>query len=231
MWALDRESIVNDILLGFGEVAVGTHPSISPGYAPDQITTKFTYDPEKAKALLTEAGWTDTNGNGVVDKDGQEMSFEFLYETGATTYDTMVAYMQDAWRAVGIDMTPRTLEFSALIEATTTTPTFAMALYGFGWDATFIQDAMFGCNQYQVGFNDMKYCNPALDEIFTATKREFNPDARRQLLIDAANIVNDEQPIGVIYFDVEIYAWNSRVHNYRQTAWGPQTYVGYWVEE
>ena len=60
LYALDRESIVNDILLGYAEVAQGTQPVISYAYAPDRITTKYTYDPEKAKALLAEAGWTDT---------------------------------------------------------------------------------------------------------------------------------------------------------------------------
>ena len=48
-YALDRESIVNDILLGYAEVAQGTQPVISYAYAPDHITTKYTYDPEKAK--------------------------------------------------------------------------------------------------------------------------------------------------------------------------------------
>ena len=71
MYALDRESIVNDILLGYGEVAQGTQPVISYAYAPDQITTPYTYDPEKAKELLAEAGWTDTDGDGIVDKDGK----------------------------------------------------------------------------------------------------------------------------------------------------------------
>ena len=70
-YALDRESIVNDILLGYAEVAQGTQPVISYAYAPDQITTNYTYDPEKAKALLAEAGWTDSDGDGIVDKDGE----------------------------------------------------------------------------------------------------------------------------------------------------------------
>ena len=70
-YGLDRESIVNDILLGYAEVAQGTQPVISYAYAPDRIRTKYTYDPEKAKALLAEAGWTDTDGDGIVDKDGQ----------------------------------------------------------------------------------------------------------------------------------------------------------------
>lgn len=231
MWAIDRQSIVDNIRLGFGEVANGTQPSISYAYAPDQIDTVYSYDPEKAKALLADAGWTDTNGNGVVDKDGQEMSFEFLYFTGSASTDTLVAYLQDAWRAVGIEITPKALEFSALIEATTTTPTYQMALYGFSWDASFLQEAMFGCDQYQVGFNDMKYCNPQLDEIFAAAKKEFDPEKRRELLIAAANMVNEEQPVGVLYFDEGVAAWSDRVHNYHPSAWGNQSYVGIWVDE
>ena len=112
LYALDRESIVNDILLGYAEVAQGTQPVISYAYAPDQITTKYTYDPEKAKALLAEAGWTDSDGDGIVDKDGEPLSFELLYAAGSPTRDQIVAYMQDAWRAVGVDM-PRPARWSS----------------------------------------------------------------------------------------------------------------------
>ena len=105
--------------------------------------------------------------------------------------------MQDAWRTIGVDVTPRSLEFPALIEATTTDPSFEIAFYDFFWDASFIQDAMFGCDQYQVGFNDMKYCNPELDEINNQAMRTFDEEARRELLIQASNIVNDEQPVAV----------------------------------
>ena len=72
-YGLDRESIVNDIWLGYAEVAQGTQPVISYAYAPDQITTTYDYDPEKAKGLLAEAGWTDSDGDGIVDKEGQPL--------------------------------------------------------------------------------------------------------------------------------------------------------------
>ncbi|MBA3450279.1 MAG: hypothetical protein H0T18_03590 [Chloroflexia bacterium] len=220
LYALDRESIVNDILLGYAEVAQGTQPVISYAYAPDQITKTYTYDPEMATSLLTEAGWTDSGGDGIVDKDGEALSFELLYSAGSPTTDQTVAYMQDAWKAIGVDMTPRSLEFPALIEATTTNPTFEVALYGFSWDASFIQDAMFGCDQYQVGFNDMKYCNEELDAINDEAKRTFDEDARRELLIEASNIVNDEQPVAVLEFSQAHVGYNDVLQNYKPSTWG-----------
>jgi peptide/nickel transport system substrate-binding protein len=230
LYALDRESIVNDILLGYAEVAQGTQPVISYAYAPEEITTTYTFDPEKAKALLTEAGWTDTNGDDIVDKDGESLSFELLYASGSPTSDQLVAYMQDAWAGIGVEATPRALEFPALIEATTTDPSFEIALYGFLWDASFVQDAMFGCNQYQVGFNDMKYCNPEFDEINAQAKRTFDEEARRDLLIQASNIVNEEQPVAVLHFSQAHAAYSDRLHNYIPSTWGVDlSYV--WIQQ
>ncbi|MFT4038381.1 MAG: ABC transporter substrate-binding protein [Thermomicrobiales bacterium] len=220
LYALDRDSIVNDILLGYAEVAQGTQPVVSYAYAPDEIATKYTFDPEKAKSLLADAGWTDSDGDGIVDMDGEALSFEFLYPSGSPTSDQIAAYIQDAWKAIGVDATPRSLEFPALIEATTTNPTFDIAMYGFSWDASFIQDAMFGCAQYQVGFNDMKYCNPELDEINAEAKLTFDEAARRDLLIEASNIVNDEQPIAVLQFSQAHAAYNDALQNYKPSTWG-----------
>ena len=83
-----------------------------------------------------------------------------IYGSGSPTVDQLIAYMQDAWQAIGVEMTPRALEFSALVETLTGDHAFDVALLGFGWDTTYIQDAMFGCDQYEGGFNIVKYCNP-----------------------------------------------------------------------
>ena len=158
------------------------------------------------------------------------MAFEFLYPSGSATNDSLVAYFQDAWSQVGIGITPRGLEFPALIEATTTTPTFEMALYGFSWDASFIQDTMFGCDQYQVGFNDMRYCNPALDELAQEIKTTIDREARAVLMIEYSNVVNEEQPVGIINFSVGITAWNNRLHNIFPSAWGGAGIEYVWVD-
>jgi peptide/nickel transport system substrate-binding protein len=229
-YGLNRESIVKDILLGYAEVARGTQPVISYAYAPDQITTVYDYDPEKAKALLADAGWTDNDGDGIVDKDGSPFAFEMIYPSGTPSTDQMVAYMQDAWRAIGVEMTPRAMEFAALVETITGDHNFEVAMLGFGWDASFIQDAMFGCDQYEGGFNMMKYCNERVDELNFKAKRTFDEDARRELIVEATNLVNEELPVGVMHFRKAISGYSDRLQNYNPSSWGVDlTYV--WIQQ
>jgi peptide/nickel transport system substrate-binding protein len=220
LYALDRESIVNDILLGYAEVAQGTQPVISYAYAPEEMTTKYTYDPEMARSLLAEAGWTDTDGDGIVDKDGESLSFELLYNAGSPTTEQIVAYMQDAWRAIGVAATPRAMDFPALIEVLTVDHTWDITLIGLAWDATFIQDPVFGCDQYGVGFNDMKYCNEELDAINDEAERTFDEAKRRELLIRASNIINEELPIAMLYFSQDHIAYNEALQNFIPSTWG-----------
>lgn len=229
-YAIDHDSIVKNIFDGYAVNAKGPQPTISYAYQPDKITTTYAFDPAKAKALLAAAGWTDTNGDGVVDKNGVAMKFDFLYPAGSADTDSLMAYMQEALKAVGIDATPKSLEFSALIEATTTNPDWDIALYGFAWDATFIQEAMFACNQFHTGFNDMKYCNPALDKLFGEIDAQLDQSKRIDLMIQAANIVNDEQPVGILLYDKTIAAWNKRVHNQFPGPWGGPGILYTWVD-
>jgi peptide/nickel transport system substrate-binding protein len=229
-YGLDRESIVNDIELGNAEVAHGTQPVISYAYAPERITTKYAFDPEKARALLADAGWSDTDGDGILDKDGQPFSFEMIYGSGSPTLDQLVAYMQDAWRAIGVEMTPRALEFAALVEVLTGDHNFDAALLGFGWDTTYIQDPMFGCDQYEGGFNVVRYCNEQVDALNAQAEREFDEAARRELLIEATNIVNDELPVAVMHFSKANIGYSDRLQNFNPGPGGVDlAYV--WIQQ
>lgn len=230
LFALDREAMATDILLGTAEVAHGTQPILSYAYAPDQMTTVYDFDPERAMALLEEAGWTDTDGDGILEKDGQPLAFEVIYPSGSPTYDQQLAYMQDAWQAVGIDMTPNALEFPALIDAITVDHAFDIALLGFSWDASFVQDAMFGCDQYEGGFNVVRYCNPEVDEINALAKRTLDDEARRDLMIEATDLVNEDLPVTVLHFTNDSVGYSDRLQNFVPTAWNTDfTYV--WVAE
>jgi peptide/nickel transport system substrate-binding protein len=218
-YAIDRQSIVDNIQLGFAEVAQGSQPVLSIAYAPDQITTHYNYDPEKAKQLLADAGWADSDGDGVLELDGEKFEFEIMYGSGSATSDQIVAYIQEVWAAVGIKATPSPVDFSAvLVPAITENFNYQLAFLGFNWDATGDQSAMFSSDQYKTGFNFMKYSNPEVDELNKKANETIDPDARREALIEAANLVNEDLPVLVISFRKDRTGYNTRMHNFYPNA-------------
>ena len=99
-YALDRDIIVQTSYQGYAVRADGTQPVLSIAYAPDKVTTIYTYDPDKAKSLLESAGWVDSDGDGIRDKNGVKFSFECFFSEGVARYETQLPYMQQAWREV-----------------------------------------------------------------------------------------------------------------------------------
>jgi peptide/nickel transport system substrate-binding protein len=220
-YAIDRQSIVDNILLGFGEVAQGSQPVLSVAYAPDQIRTHYDYDPDKAKSLLADAGWADSDGDGVLELDGQKLEFEVMYGSGSAQSDQIVAYIQEAWKAVGANMTPNPVSFGdVLIPAITDSRDYQIAFLGFNWDATGDQSAMFSSTSYPSSFNMNGYSNPDVDELNSEANATIDPDARVKLLIESANLVNEDLPVNVMWFTKQRTGYNLRMHNYFPNSLG-----------
>jgi peptide/nickel transport system substrate-binding protein len=231
--ALDRQSMVDNILLGFAEVAQGTQPVLSPAYAPESITTKYTFDVAKAQELLTAAGWADSDGDGILERDGQPFSFQIMYASGSATSDQIVAFVQDSWKAIGVDAQPNPVDFSTvLVPALTENFDFQLVFLGFSWDPTGDQSAMFSTDAYGQGFNAMKYSNPTVDELWAAAGKELDAEKRRQLLIDATNAVNEDLPMACLWFRKDRTGYQTRIHNYEPNGNGGLLWsVPYvWVE-
>ncbi|HET7056467.1 MAG TPA: ABC transporter substrate-binding protein, partial [Thermomicrobiales bacterium] len=219
LYAVDRQTMVDTLLLGFGEVANGTQPTLSPAYAPDRIDTVYSYDPDKAKQLLAAAGWTDTDGDGIVDKDGQKLSFQIMYGSGSSATDQVVAAIQDYWKAVGVDGQPNPVDFGqVLVPALTSNFNFQLCLLGFQWDPTGDQSAMFSTDAYGAGFNAMKYSNKEVDKLYAEAGRELDDKKRIDLLVQATNLVNDDLPVAVLWFRSDRTGYNKRMHNFAPNA-------------
>ena len=217
--ALDRDAINENIYLGYGETAIGTQATLSPSYAPEEITNKYEFDPEKAVQLLESAGWVEGEG-GVREKDGQALSFALTYPSGTSTTDQMVAFIQESWAAVGAEVELNGIPFDELVTVLTETHDYDIILLGFSWGPSGNQDIMFGCASYEGGFNTMKYCNEEYDRLHQEMIREFDDERRREMQIQLSNMVNDDAPIGIIRFTIANTGHNVRLKNYYANDFG-----------
>jgi peptide/nickel transport system substrate-binding protein len=210
-YGIDRDLIAEQVFQGLAIRADGTQPVLSNAYDPDQVNTIYTYDPDKANALLDEAGWIDSDGDGIREKDGEKFSFEYLYYLN----DQMVPYMQESYRALGIDLVPSKIPFETLVERVMSGD-FAMVQLGFGsTNPDGDQGGMFRCDAAPpAGLNIARYCNPDYDALNDAQAFELDPDTRRQMLIDQSNIVNDQAALMFIVFLKLVAGAGPRVHNF-----------------
>lgn len=214
MYALDRDLLAETVYLGYAIRADGTQPVLSIAYAPDRITTTYGYDPEKSRALLEAAGWTDADGDGIREKDGVTFSFECLYGDGSAAYEQQVPYMQQAWSDVGIDMRPTAIPFPTLSDRGAASD-YEMRLRGFTFSVNGGQGTMFHCDSLTpAGFNSMHYCNPAYDELDREQAAELEEEQRIALLIEQTNIVNEDVAIGCLLFRKSLVGHNPRVRNF-----------------
>ena len=100
--AIDRENFTKVLMNGNGSPAVGPFPaSFTFG---DHTVTAETFDLEASKALLAEAGWSDTDGDGYVDKDGQKLTLRWLTYPSRQELPLLAESVQATMKEIGIDI-------------------------------------------------------------------------------------------------------------------------------
>jgi ABC-type transport system substrate-binding protein len=133
-------------------------------------------------------------------------------------------------------MTPNPVDFgSVLIPAITETFDYQIALLGFNWSIDGDQSPMFHTDFYKVGFNFMRYSNPEVDTLLDEANRELDSERRIEMLIEAQNLVNNDLPVGILWFGQNRDGYNVRVRDWHPNAYGSPDltwslpYV--WIEE
>lgn len=113
-YALNKEEIINDVLMGVGEVPEGIMMSDMPWTNTDVDT--YDYDPDKALELLKEAGYEDTDGDGYLDKDGEKLSLQILSYPGRPGCPLIVQATQGYLAEIGIEASAEIIDWSAMVE-------------------------------------------------------------------------------------------------------------------
>jgi peptide/nickel transport system substrate-binding protein len=134
---VDRETlakVLNDVV----NPEYGFISAAQAGYSPEKaaaMAEEYKFDAEAAKALLKEAGYEDTNGDGFVDKDGKNLTIEYLTATDVATSRATAPVIQEQLKAIGIDLQITEYE-SAYIKQLQRENDYQMAARRYVWNDT-----------------------------------------------------------------------------------------------
>ena len=223
--AIDRKAIVDGLCYGFAELFESPVVPIMWAYDAGRPLTPF--DPEGAKRLLAEAGWSDSNADGLLDKDGR--TFEFTVMTNKDNKlrsDAMVPVQRD-WRNVGVKAEIQTLEAQASRELRAERK--FQAYYG-GWNATVTVDleGVWGCSQKGGRNNFIDYCNPRVDSLNAIGVAAMDPEQAKPIFREAQRLVADDYPYTWMYYIQAMAGIQKRVQNVLVDARGPLINMEEW---
>ncbi|MCZ6906572.1 MAG: peptide-binding protein [Deltaproteobacteria bacterium] len=228
----NRKQIVKTILFGFGQVIDSPIYRFRPEY--DETLASYPYDPKKALGLLREAGWKDTDGDGVLDKviDGKSTPFRFeiKFNSGNTIRKSVVLTLQDELKKHGISVTVRQLDWTIFLDDVKNHKFDAMVL---GW-AMSVRDP----DSFQVwhssqaenkGSNMISYKNVRVDKILEDYRREFDPKIRIELYSEFQRILHEEQPYTFLFMRKSISAVHRRFRGVEVLPIGGLRSLEWWV--
>jgi len=222
---IDRERIIRDIMNGLAIPIKGPFPA-SSRYSDPELKP-WPYDPARAKKLLAEAGWRDTDGDGVLDKDGRKFSFTILQVAGHPTQMRMFPMIKESFASAGIDMNIQSLEWSVYLERLNSRSYEVCCL---GWTTSFDPDP------YQVwhsqgiptpGSNHICYSNAELDKLIEELRRTFDMNERIRITRKIERIIHEDQPYTFLYSPYSLVALRPHYDNVRVFPGGlePMTFV------
>jgi peptide/nickel transport system substrate-binding protein len=211
--AIDRQAIVDTVLEGHAEVA---HSPASPlfTWAYTDDVPKFPYDPERAKALLAEAGWT-AGPDGILRQDGKPFSFELLSNEGTATRSDVGAIVQQYLRAVGIDVRLVQLEWGTFLNRTDEPPwDYDAFVVGQTLDVDPDPSLNWHSRSIDLGGNDVGFRDPRVDDLLDRSVRLLDRDARAATLREVWRILAEEQPYTFLYYPQQFAALRSDVRGF-----------------
>lgn len=204
---LDVQTIIDRLYAGYAVPVAGP---VSPLKAHvNKDLSLIEQDIEKAKTLLTEAGWEDTNGNGLRDKviNGEltEMEMEYLVTPGSKFAGTLSELMKDGAEQVGIAITLVPREARVMLGEDVAQRNYAMFGYGAGGNQL-LDDFMqlwHTSSNVPRGGNRSQFGNAETDALIEKINETMDPDERHQLYQEFQEIIYDEQPLIFLFSPLE----------------------------
>ncbi|MDR7667152.1 ABC transporter substrate-binding protein [Methanosarcina sp. Z-7115] len=209
-YAIDRDELVEKIARGAGKAGkMGILPEDHVWYNSDQ--PEYDYNSDKAVALLDEAGWTDTDGDGIRDKNGEKLSYVLSLSSGEVRIGELI---KERLSEVGIDVQVKSLE-SKSRDTNLKNGDFELLISGFGgWgtDADYLRtrycDTGSQSGSVSSGAAVYGYHNDTLNALGAQELQELDNDKRKELVYDMQTVLANDIPAIPLYYTTSYDAWH-----------------------
>lgn len=208
-YALNKQELIDGVLLGLGEPVASPYKPGTRWSNPE--LSPYPYDPEKAIALLREAGYTERDSDGYLLKNGKRFRFEIL--TNQNKQREMSAVLiQRRLKEIGIDTSIRVLEWASFIGRFIKTGEFDAVVLGWSLSLDPDQFGIWHSSQQAPGqFNFIGYQNQRVDTLLEQGRFELDPDKRMKIYHEFASILLEDSPIVYLYAGYGLPAIHKRI--------------------
>lgn len=212
--ALNRVDILKKVFVGLGELTTG--PFLPWSDHVDKTIQPLPFDLGRSRALLAEAGWKDSDGDGLVDKliDGKRTPFAFtlLVYGNKPEYTAMANIFKEDLLKVGVKMDMAAVEWS-LMQKRMEEKNFEAYTGGWlvPWDGDPFQTWHSSQADVPKGSNRIGFRNQRADKLIEQLRATFDPAKRREMFHELHRILHEEQPYTFFFYQKEVYCWRDNV--------------------
>lgn len=223
--AIDINTISWELFSGIYTPGKGAFSSTIP-YFKDAVQSGvakgYSYDPEKARTILAEAGWEDKNNDGILEKDNKNLKLTLIIPNympwsgyGVSNQRPLAEVIQAYLKEVGFDVEIKSMEGGAWWETVTKTYDYDFYIYG-GWGV--IYDPLTTIKAYWYNDGRLKYNDPILDQMIDNAYVSTDDSSRQVIFNDIFRYMQDHNLVIPIYQDEKIIAIRSSVSGFEIPA-------------
>lgn len=225
--AINRQMILDEFLSGYGQISTGPVAPIFDRAINKNVKPRG-YNPTLAKEILKNAGWTDTDSDGILDKDGKDFSFDLSIPGGNPLRVSVATVIQNNLKAIGINVNIVTLEPSVLIDQM-----FGKKLDAWisGWAVPIpILLKPFWHSDLESNIpNVASYRNKEIDSILDKLETCKSVDLQKDLFKRFQEIIQNDEPVTFLFWMDNIVVYNSKIENMDINPLGSIHYCWNWT--
>jgi len=210
LWSIDRQRIIDQVLDGQGLVA--SSPIMPDSWAYNRDIPQYEYDPQMAARLLTEAGWVDTDADGVRENEGVRLEFTLLTNKDPVRRQLIEEIARQLWD-VGVRVVPVVEDSTWVVNEALRPREFDALLYSWGNLPT-DPDPYLMWHSTQIGGDGQNYAglrSVEIDQLLEQGRQSTDQGERTRLYRDFQDLFADEVPSLLLYYPVYNYAVDEMV--------------------